>query len=130
MDAVIDDASLPFENDFRRMMDADEREVYLYLKGQPDQSFPATSICRYAGGKHKFRESPDWARPVLLRMLERGIVEIDTSGAYRLKPLPKDQPVTKRWVSPQIAAILSKSGRNFDGIIKGNNDSDTYYNSL
>jgi hypothetical protein len=112
------------------MMDADEREVYNFLKAQPDQSFPANSVCRHAGGKRRYRESRDWARPVLLRMQERGIVEVDETGGYRLKPMPAGQTVAKRWVSPQIAAILRKSGRRFDEAIKSEDDMDAYYENL
>ena len=110
-------------------MDADEREVYLFLKGQPEQFVPESSISRHAGGKYRFRLSADWAKPVLLRMLERGILELDLTGAYRLKPMPKTD-VRKHWVSPQIAAILKKSGDKFDHFIKHEDDADAYYNSL
>lgn len=112
------------------MMDSDEREVYFYLKGQPDQFVPANSICRHAGGKHKYRESPDWARPALLRMVERGILDVDPTGDYCLKPMPKPKSDPKRWVSPQIAAILKKSGGKFDHMIKDSDDADAYYDSL
>lgn len=113
------------------MMDSDEREVYLYLKGQPDQSVTTNSICRHAGGKQKFRESPDWGKSVLSRMLDRGILEVDAAGAYKLSPMPKNDTEARRWVSPQIAAILKKSGRRFDHMIKEEEDAaDAYYNSL
>lgn len=111
------------------MMDADEREVYFLLKGQIDQFVPINSICRHAGGKHRFRETPDWAKPVLLRMLERGIVEADGRDGYRLKPMPESN-VQKRWVAPHIAAILRKSGRKFEQVIKQDDELDAYYNSL
>ena len=112
-----------------RMMDADEREVYFFLKGQMQHFVPANSVCRYAGGKQRFRESPDWAKPVLLRMIERGIVETDTTDSYRLKPMPESS-VRKRWVAPQIAAMLKKSGGKFDEVIKQEDEADAYYNSL
>jgi hypothetical protein len=113
------------------MMDSDERDVYHHLKSRPEQFIPANSICRHAGGKHKFRQSPDWAKPALLRMVERGILEVDDTGGYRLKPRPQSDSTSKRWVSPQIAAILKKSGRKFDEVIKANDDDDdAYYNGL
>ena len=111
-------------------MDSDEREIYCYLKGQPDQFVSAHSISRHAGGKHRFRDSPDWARPVLLRMKKRGIVVMDATGAYRLGPLPSSESTTKRWVSPQIAAILRRSGQDFEHLADHRADPDTYYNSL
>jgi hypothetical protein len=112
------------------MMDSDEREVYFHLKAQQEQFVPANSICRHAGGKHRYRDSPDWAKPALRRMLERGILEVDATGAYRLKPAPKTKSAVKRWVSPQIADVLKKSGRNFDAHIISGADPDAYYNNL
>lgn len=112
------------------MMDSEEREVYYYLKAELGKFVPANAISRHAGGKHKYREAPDWARPVLLRMQERGILEVDAVGAYRLKPRPSKEATTKRWVSPQIAAILKRSGKQFDDVIRGDDEMDTYYDSL
>ena len=113
------------------MMDADERDIYFYLKALQALEFaPTHAICRHAGGKHKQRESPNWAKPALQRMLERGIVEVNSEGAYRLKPFAQGKAGPKRWVSPQIAAILKKSGRNFNAAAKDDGDTDTYYNSL
>jgi len=112
-------------------MDADERDVYFHLKTHQELQFvPVHSICRHAGGKHKFREAPDWAKPALLRMLQRGIVEVNSAGAYRLKPFSPAKAAPKRWVSPQIAAILKQSGRNFDHAINNGSDPDAYYNNL
>jgi len=111
------------------MMDADEREVYYFLKGQTPQYVTVNSICRYAAGKQRFRDSPDWAKPALLRMLERGIVEMDDTDAYHLKPMPQSN-VRKRWVAPQIADILKKGGPRFDQVIKHEDEADVYYNSL
>ena len=111
------------------MMDADEREVYLYLRRRPDEFVSAHTICRHAGGKLRFRESADWAKPVLRRMHERGILEADAAGEYRLAPVPKSN-VPKRWVSPHIAAILKRSGNKFDCVIKEEDEADAYYNSL
>jgi len=110
-------------------MDADEREVYFYLKGRLEEFVSANTICRHAGGKHRFRESPDWAKPVIRRMQERGILEVDDAGEYRLTPRPKSN-VQRRWVSPHIAAILKRSGGKFDSMMKEEDEADAYYNSL
>lgn len=112
------------------MMDADEKEIFRYLRAEPEQFIPANSICRLAGGKHKHRESPDWAKPALLRMIERGILETDSAGGYRLKPIPVADANTRRWVSPQLAEVLRKSGKKFDIMIQGDGDIESYYDSL
>jgi hypothetical protein len=111
------------------MMDSEEREIYDFLKGHANQFIPTSSICRFAAGKHRFREQPDWARSVLLRMQERGILEADATGAFRLKPMPAGRVGAKRWVSPQIASILEKSGQKFDLLAK-DDDMDAYYENL
>lgn len=114
------------------MMDADEREIYYYLRQDREAFVSVGAISRHAGGKHKFRDSSDWAKAALLRMTERGIVEMDKTGAYRLRPIPKPDPSAKapRWVSPQIAEMFRKSGKKFDLPAPGAMDEETYYNSL
>jgi hypothetical protein len=114
------------------MMDADEREIFYYLRKEREMFVPASAISRQAGGKHKFRESPDWAKPTLLRMVERGILETDPAGAYRLKPIPRANPAdhNRRWVSPHLAEMLRKSGKRFDHLIAGDVDEEAYYDSL
>jgi len=110
-------------------MDDAEKEIFRYLRGAEAGFVPVTAISRHAGGKHKYRETPDWAKPVLLRMVERGILELDANAAYRLKPLPAVDPA-RRWVSPQIAEMLRKSGKKFDGMIQPEGDVEAFYDSL
>jgi hypothetical protein len=110
-------------------MDADEREVYYYLKSWGREFVSVREICRRAGGKRCFRESPDWAKPVLARMIERGIAESDMAGHYRLKP-PPSVVKRRRWVSPQVAKILQQSGKDFSKEIVLEEDPDAYYESL
>ena len=110
-------------------MDAEEREIYQFLKGWKNEFVSAREICRRAGGKHKYREDRDWAKPVISRMMERGIVESDGSGHYRLKS-PKTKDQMKRWVAPQIADALKNSGKGFDTIIISEAELDDYYDKL
>ena len=112
-------------------MDADEREIYYYLKSWRNEFLSAREICRRAGGKKRFRYDEEWAKPVLARMLEKGIVESDTSGHYRLKPVDR-RKVRKgsRWVSPQIARVLKESGKDFSHVIMDDESLDRYYDSL
>lgn len=110
-------------------MDAEEREIYYYLKGQSDQFVPANAISRYAGGKQKYKDSPHWAKPVLDRMVERGILDLEPPDTYRLRPVPKPAQDSSRWVSPQVAEILKRSGRKFGGVAYVG-DTETYYDSL
>lgn len=113
-------------------MDADEREIFYYLRRERETFVSSTTISRHAGGKHRFRESAEWARQALLRMTERGILEVAPTGAYRLKPIPGQEPPdnTNRWISPQIAEMLRRSGKRFDGLIRDAQDEEAYYDSL
>src|SRR5262249_35058813 len=67
-------------------MDSDEREICLYLKGWPGQFVSVAEITRRAGGKRRGRQDPNWAVPVLTRLVEKGILEADSTGHYRLIP--------------------------------------------
>ena len=110
-------------------MDAEEREIFLFLKSWQHQFVSAREICRRAGGKRRFRQSPEWAKPFLGRMVERSILETDGNGHYRLKPIPKKSR-QKRWVSPQIAKILQNSGKDFGEIVISDAEADSYYEKL
>ena len=114
-------------------MDAEEREIYYYLKSWKSEFISNREISRRAGGKHKFRDDHDWARPVLDRMAERGILESNSEGHYRIKPHPSPSDnKTRKWVSPQVAKILKESGKNFgDSVILDNDgETDAYYENL
>ena len=96
-------------------MDADERDICLYLKGFPGQFVSFAEVARRAGGKRRYRLEPEWATAVLARLVEKGIIESDSTGHYRLKTRPKKEKPA-RWVSPEIRKILERSGREFSGV--------------
>ncbi|HEY1662264.1 MAG TPA: hypothetical protein VGI03_07585 [Verrucomicrobiae bacterium] len=91
----------------------------------------AMEVCRRAGSKKRFHQDPNWAKPILLRMSERGILEADLSGRYRVKPVPKNKKGTK-WVSPDIAKLLKESGVEVDAVdtAEGEIAGDEYYDEL
>ena len=93
-------------------MDADEREICYYLKSRPGEFISLREINRRAGGKWRFREQPDWATEVVLRLLDKGTVEKDAAGYYRL--VKKEKKEKPRWISPQLKKILEQSGKVFD----------------
>ena len=110
-------------------MDAAERDIYYYLRSRRPKSATFRDISRHVGGKRKFRYNPDWATPVLLRMVERGIVETDAQGCYRVKPLPRKDTQGKQWASDAIAELLKASGKTFRNLITVE-DEDAYYDKL
>jgi hypothetical protein len=108
-------------------MDGDERDVFSFLRTRSGEFIAAMEIARRAAGKKKFNSDPEWAKPVLARMAERGIIENDVFGRYRVKPMGKKDK-SKRWVSPDIAKILEESGVKVEGA--NETDSDDYYEQL
>ena len=94
-------------------MDSDERDIFNYLKTWGEEFVNAKEICRRAGGKRRFAEDNNWARPVLQRMKEHYILEGDSLGRYRIKPPPK-KGHKGHWVSPEIQKLLSESGVQVD----------------
>ena len=98
-------------------MDADERDICLYLKSWAGQFLATAEICRRAGGKRRYRQDPYWAVQVLNRLVEKGHVESDSTGHYRLKPISKKAQRNRKWVSPQIRKILERSGGDFSGVL-------------
>src|SRR3954469_23374255 len=103
-------------------MDADEKEIADFLKSWPGQFVATREICKRAGGKWRFREDDKWALPILHRMAEKGIVESDSTGHFRLAPEKKDSDKKKRWASPEIKKILQESGKDFDNIVDADKD--------
>jgi hypothetical protein len=106
-------------------MDADEREICLYLKGFPGQFVSYAEISRRAGGKRRYRQEPEWATPILAKLVEKGIIESDSTGHYKLKIRSKKERQV-RWVSPQIKKILERSGKNFEGVFEIESDEEDF----
>ena len=111
-------------------MDADERQIYHYLKPFRKEFISSREICRRAGGKRRFQEEQDWAKPVINRMVDRGILEMDPAGHYRIKPRESEAEKRKKWVSPQIQQILEKSSKDFSTIVISEEEMDQYYDNL
>lgn len=108
-------------------MDADERDIFQYLKTRGVEFVNATEIARRATTKTRFYKEPDWAKPILTRMVERGILEVDPMGRYRIKPVGHKSKIN-RWVAPDIAKILKESGVDVEN--GGDIAPDDYYDKL
>lgn len=91
-------------------MEADAKLIQLYLKSLPGQFISGKEIARRAAGKSRFRDEPEWAAPVLKEMLEKGKIEKDAAGHYRLMG-SKDKKREKKWISPQMKRILERGGK-------------------
>ena len=94
-------------------MESDEREICTYLKSWPGQFISGREIARRAGGRKRFLRDPNWATPILAILVEKGVLESDPSGHFRLVPNDKAEKA-KRWLSPQIRKILERSEKEID----------------
>ncbi len=110
-------------------MDADEKDICLYLRGWAGQFVSSVEISRRASGKRRFREDPNWVVPALGRLVEKGLVEADATGHYRLKPISRKDKRKQRWASPEMRKILQRSGKQFD-IVHEIDDLETYLEYL
>jgi hypothetical protein len=113
------------------VMDADEREIYQFLKSWGGEYVGPREICRRAGSKNRFREDPEWAKPVLVRMEERGILESNATGHFRIKPVRKGKDNQDHSDSPDVAKTLEESGVEVESPgDEGSPGSDEYYDQL
>lgn len=110
-------------------MDADERDIFQFLKTWGEKFTNPREIARRASVKKRFYEDPEWAKPVLKRMEERGILESDILGRFRIKPVARKK-VGKKWISPDIAKILQEGGVKMEGEGVNEIGNDEYYEQL
>jgi DNA-binding IclR family transcriptional regulator len=108
-------------------MDTEEREIFHFLKTWGAEFVSLKEIARRAGGKKKYFEDPDWAKPLLMRLQERGVLETDSLGRYRIKPVAAKNKAS-RWVSPDIAKILEEKGVKVESATEAG--SEDYYEGL
>ena len=98
-------------------LSSDERDVVQYLKSWKEQFVSGKEICRRAAGKKRFQKEPHWFFRIMPLMMEKGVIETDGNGHYRVKgeeTKKQDRTKQKKWVSPQIARILKQSGKTFE----------------
>jgi hypothetical protein len=98
-------------------VNADEKAIIEYLKSWPYSFVSGKEIARRASGKARHDKEPGWAVPLLAQMVQRGAIESDHLGYFKLKP--EDRRKKKReqkQVSPQLLKILKSSGKSFDGL--------------
>ncbi len=110
-------------------MDTEERDIFKFLKTWGTNFTSVKEVARRAASKKRFYDDPDWAKPILMRMEERDILESDIQGRYRIKPVAKNK-VGKQWVAPDIAQILKENGVAVEGNGDGDIADDDYYEQL
>ncbi|HZQ47774.1 MAG TPA: hypothetical protein VFC07_12220 [Verrucomicrobiae bacterium] len=124
------------------ILSSDELEILGYIKSWNGKFVSLMDISRSAGGRQRFKETPNWARPLMSRLVDTKLVEVNERGHYRALnveeekpavvgddyfPAPQEPPPAaatpspipefrkrERWISPTIATILDNSGKKFD----------------
>ncbi|MDB6017285.1 MAG: hypothetical protein JWR19_1774 [Pedosphaera sp.] len=116
------------------ILSSDELQILDYLKSWNGKFVSMVEICRRAGGRQKFKETPHWGKALMARLIESELAEVNERGHYRIKPegeislaeatgvvidenyFPEPEEAdgkTERWISPHIAKILKESGKKF-----------------
>ena len=89
-------------------MDSDEQAVCNYLDSWPEHLITAREIGRRAAGRWRYRQEPEWATPVLARLVAKGVVETNGTGQYRLARPREDSKCS--WIGPHFLKMLQQSG--------------------
>lgn len=103
-------------------MDYDERLICDFLKAYAGQHVSARVIARRVGGRRRYLEDPQWARPVLAGLVEKGLLETDAQDHYRLKKVVPCARGNRTFVSPQVRRLLERSSKDFSRILHDDGD--------
>ena len=93
------------------MLSAEEKLILEYLKPLGKAFASAKEVCRRAAGKSQFNTDPVWAKKHLKRLENRGLLETNPLGHYRIRRENEDG--SKVPLDPRISKILSQSGQDF-----------------
>jgi hypothetical protein len=67
------------------ILSSEELEVLDYLKSWKGNYVSMVEICRCAGGRRKYKESPHWAKRLMSRLVEAEMVLVNERGHYAFK---------------------------------------------
>jgi hypothetical protein len=65
------------------LLSSDELEILEYLKSWNGATISMLEICRRAGGRKKFKESPNWAKGMMTRLVDAKLIQVNERGHYR-----------------------------------------------
>jgi hypothetical protein len=77
------------------ILSSDELAILEYLKSWNGTSVSMVEICRCAGGRRKFRETPNWAKGMMARLVEANLIEVNERGHYR-SIVEEEEPKTPK----------------------------------
>ena len=92
------------------ILSSDELEVLEYLKSWKGNHVSLVEICRSAGGRRKFRESPQWAKGLMARLVDSQMVSVNERGHYAFimesSPAPVEANVPEDYFPTAQNAII------------------------
>ena len=65
------------------LLSSDELEILEFLKSWNGEFISMLEICRRAGGRRKFKESPNWAIGLMGRLVDANLIQVNERGHYR-----------------------------------------------
>lgn len=77
-------------------MNADETEIYDFLKTFRHLFVSVTEISKRLNSRKRYEEDRTWARPILRRMELDGTLESNPFGEYRIKPSSNETTTFKK----------------------------------
>ena len=86
-------------------------DVLAHFKANPKAWLKAKELARHIGGKFRYEQNPEWAKPILKKFASKDLIEVDAAGAYRLKPKVRENK-PRIFVTPEIAAALRRAGKD------------------
>ena len=125
------------------VLSADEIEILEYLKSWKGSYVSLVEVCRSAGGRQRYKDTPNWANPFMSGLVEAKLAEGNDRGHFRyveqetaaapeaaavspqidaaivgddyFPSASSDTEEQRRWVAPHIEEILKNGGRKPGG---------------
>jgi hypothetical protein len=66
------------------VLSSEALDILAYLESAGGKFMSAAEISRRAGGKRQFEKHPDWARGLLSRLVDEGLIEVNERGHYHV----------------------------------------------
>jgi hypothetical protein len=104
-------------------MNADEREIYDFLKTTSGNAFVSVmEISKKLGHRKRFDIDRVWARPLLRRMELDGLLESNPFGEYRIKGKDGESPAFKDALEQPGASLGDTTIITLDDVKKNKSD--------
>jgi hypothetical protein len=78
------------------VLSSDELEILDFLKSFPGAYVPIVQVCRSASSRQRYKDAPNWANPLMSRLVEARMVEVNDRGHFRFVTGP-DEPIGDRY---------------------------------